>query len=66
MDAIEPKKRIEVEYVKIVYNPQPQYKPKYLHNFGDEDSIVINHVNLKRGTYVKETYVKESITNTKK
>ena len=60
MDTIketEPKKRIDVEYVD---NPHPLYKPKYLHNFG-EGNIVINYVNLKRGTYVKEI-----ITKTKK
>jgi hypothetical protein len=55
MDTIkEPKKRIDDEYV--VYNPQPLHKP----NFG-EGNIVINSVNLKRGTYVKEI-----ITKTKK
>jgi hypothetical protein len=64
MDTIketQPKKQIDVEYV--VYNPQPVYnrqplhKPQYLHNFG-EDIIMINRVNLKRGTYVKEIITK--------
>jgi len=61
MDTIketQPKKQIDIEYV--VYNPQPLHKPKYLHNFG-EDNIMINYVNLERGTYVKEI-----ITKTKK
>jgi len=54
MDTIketQPKKRFDVEY--LVYNPQPLHKPKYLHIFGEEH-IMINYVNLERGTYVKE------------
>ena len=62
MDTIketQSKKQIDVEYV--FYNPQPLlHKPKYLHNFGEND-IMINYVNLKRGTYVTEI-----ITKTKK
>ena len=63
MDTIkeaQPKKRIDVEYV--VNTPQPLHKPKYLPNFGEEN-IMINCVNLKHETYVKEIITKNKKTN---